>query len=260
VKPDIHIFLRKSFLSTIFLLFSTSALAGQSSYEGVVGWGQQRTITAGVSGVVEKIGYSLGREFDQGETLIALDQRPFDTQVITQREVFSAASLAFQESEKAHGRNQELFDEGSMALVEMDQADLTLAKARANYEIANASLAGAKYRKALASVKAPFDGVAIELFATTGEYVNATSSAPRLMSIARREHFTIRVNVSAEKMPGVEIGSDANVAIAGLSIAGKITAIKYPQTEAPTSDYVIFVSFISANEQVVPGRIAMVSF
>ena len=143
--------------------------AQSATFQGVVDWFDPVQLTSGVSDMVVKVHGSAGKPFSQGDILVELDPGPFDTAVAAQKALFQAAEKSFEEANREHERFQELFDEGSLALVEMDQADMKLEIARGRFMSAKAAYAGARYRKGLSVHKASFDGVIVARRVSPGQ-------------------------------------------------------------------------------------------
>ena len=71
-------------LPTLMVL-SSVAWSQTSSIQGSVQWFQPRTITSGVSGIVNVVSYQPGARFARDELLIQLNQAPFDTALATEQ-------------------------------------------------------------------------------------------------------------------------------------------------------------------------------
>ena len=203
------------------------------------------------------VSYQPGARFARDELLIQLNQAPFDTALATEQASMTAASRSLEEAERHHERQSELFDEGSMALVEMDQVDLGLATARAKFATSNIAMARARYRKNLSSVYAPYRGIILDLSVSPGQYVNAEVTAPTLLRIAPLGVYAVVIDLSPVDAARVSIGQEVKVGLSGEELAGMIDSLRYNTDE---NNYQISVKFESSSDEVVAGLPAEISF
>ena len=236
-------------------LLATTAWSG--AVTGVAGYRNVVELNAAVSGVVERVAGPAGTRFEKGEVIVAFDETPFAIEVEAARAAAELADREFEEAESAFGRERELFDEGSMSLVEFDRARLALLRARTAKTLAAKRLEGARYRLGLSRHVAAFDGAILELTRTVGEYVDAGSDAPRLAVVAEAGRYRASAELRADDSTGVALGARAVVRIGSESWTGTVGAIQMRDPLAGRDvSYRVDVYFEARPGAVIAGQAA----
>ncbi|NLI08651.1 MAG: efflux RND transporter periplasmic adaptor subunit [Thermotogaceae bacterium] len=146
----------------------------------------------------------------------------------------------------------------------LDQAnrDLALAQngqspdllnARAALETARATLAQAQADLSNLAVKAPFDGVILEVSAQTGQSVTNGLS---LMSISNLKNQEVLVTVVEEDLNLVHAGQPVDLffdALPDTTLSGKITRVVPKRSEEDKAVYPVYISVNQFPDNLVPG-------
>ncbi len=238
------------------LLFAQIVLVPSTwaaTYKGQVYYRNVVELRAGVSGVVETVTKVAGARFNQGELLVRLDQRPFASTLKTAELRNTLAVSEYEEAENSFGRDEELFDEGSMSLVEIDSAKLALHRIRVEMLAARDTLDQARYHMDLSNLAAPFNGMVLDVHRTRGEFVNAVSSAPALMTIAETGKFTLRISLAADDLKGTGLGMKASILQDGGKIPARVGALTFQKGDSEPI-YIVDIYFDYDGNDVIAGQ------
>lgn len=175
--------------------------------------GHVAALGAPAPGRVANVLVTPGQTVSAGQTLVELDQAPFDA-------TLRSAETALAAAEKANDRQQRLANEGIVPRKDAETAAADLARARADE-------AAARRASALSVIKSPIAGVVTKMTAALGAPVDATGplvevTDPRFLDVifnvtpteAGRVRPGARVTLSAGESAGGEtlgIGTIADV-------------------------------------------------
>jgi RND family efflux transporter MFP subunit len=195
--------------------------------------GHIATLSAPAAGRVARIDVSVGQSVKAGETLIELDQAPFQS-------ALQSAQAALTAAERANERQQRLATEGIVPRKDAELAAADLAKARAD-EIA------ARRAAELSILKSPITGVITRLSATLGASADPAQplveiSDPSMLDIlfnvtptdAGRVHQGVKVSLSAgQTESGEPLGIGTVMSISGtVDSSSRSVSVR---VEAPTT-------------------------
>ena len=237
----------------VVLLTLTSPVQAETA-SGVASYRNVVELNAGVSGLVSQVYGPAGSRFEKGEKLVIQEQGPFQTKIHQATVNHDLAAQKLAQAEAKFERDQELFDEGSMSLVEFDLARLALEEkqvARVNAEVA---LKGANYRQRLSLHKAPFDGIVLAVARQVGEFINASAEAPVLMTIARQGAFRVAIPLGAENTRDLQLGEVVTVRAGADNWEGRVGAIHYPAGADSSPTLTVDVFFDAEPGNVIAGQ------
>jgi RND family efflux transporter MFP subunit len=120
--------------------------------------GHVATLSAPVAARVERVSVTTGQRVQRGQTLVELDQGPFQTSL-------RAAQAGYTAAERAYERQQRLAAEGIVPKKDAEAASAELARARAEVEAARRS-------SQLSVLRSPISGVVTRMNATLGATVD----------------------------------------------------------------------------------------
>lgn len=209
-------------------------------------------LRAAVSGRVQAPGLVPGARFAEGDEIATIERDLYAARLADASQRLELLRDSYAEAEKAFERNEILFDEGSLALVEFDHARLALMRARAELRQAESEMAAARLDAELAVMRAPFDGSILSVAVNSGEYRNASIEAPVLATIAEQGKFAARIGIDPAVRGGLEIGTAATVHIGEQSAAGHVGAIQYGGV-GDASSWTVDVYFDSDRQDIVAG-------
>jgi RND family efflux transporter MFP subunit len=228
--------------------WGASVEARAESYNGYVTWRNTLELRAGVSGRVENAAPEPGSSFKVGDELVVIERDLYRSRLNNAEQRLTLLRLEHEEAEKAFERNEILFEEGSLSLVDFDHARLVLERARADLRDAETEWVTARHHVDLSITKAPFDGVVLDRFIATGQYVNAVNQAPTIAVIAEHGKFAVRVDMQAVQRRSLQPGAPATIAVGDRSIDGIVGRIR----AATSGDLPAWV--VEVNFDAEPGR------
>jgi membrane fusion protein, multidrug efflux system len=172
--------------------------------QGIVESDKNITINSEVNGVIKEIKISKGDVVSKGQILIILDSDVIQKNIDEIETAFDLANNIYERQEKLWKQNI-----GS---------EIQYLEAKNRKESLELKLKTLKAQKAMATVKAPFDGVVDEVFSKVGEM--ASPMMPLLRLINDNKMFTV-ADVSESHLKTVKNGTDANVKIPALDLVVK---------------------------------------
>lgn len=252
---DIH----RLLTAVAILAVSGTAVLAQDTFGGIVVFTNVAELRAGVSGVIELDAPPPGGTFDAGRELARVSAAVYRGRLDSAEKRAAVVRAELEESERAFERNQVLYDEGSLSTVDFDTAQLQLARAAAAVSQAESDLAGARSAASLSRIKAPFAGVVLTVALANGTYVNASTSAPVVLTVAEQGKLAARIEVDADTRRAIELGRPARVGIEGRMLDGTVDAIHYAGQDASPA-WRVDVGFDAAGQSIVAGQGARVEF
>ena len=195
--------------------------------------GHAATLSAPAAGLVSKILVTGGQNVRAGQTLVELDQAPFQAAV-------QSANAALAVAERANERQQRLAQEGIIPRKDAEQAAAEVAKARAD-AVAATRIAH------LSILRSPINGVVTRMSATLGASVDP---AQPIVEISDPNALDLLLSVTptdaARVRPGAKVSVSAGQSATGeplgigsvLDVAGTVdttTRSVAVRVEAPTT-------------------------
>lgn len=180
-------------------------------------------VGAQVSGQIEKLLVEVGDQVKAGDVLAEIDATTAMARVEANR-----ASLRAQESnlqdrytqlekaERDFNRQKNLRDAGASTEEQYLNAETALKNARqsietlkANIEQQKASMRVEEANLQYTTIKAPIDGTVVSIAAKQGQTINASQSAPTILTIADLNTMTVRAEVSEADYNKLSVGMPA---------------------------------------------------
>ncbi len=196
------------------------------------------TVTAELTGKVDRIAFKPGAFVDAGDLLVQQD-------IASAKAQLRAAEASLALSRANHTRAQELRSEQVVTQAAYDQALASLRQAQAEIDIIQAIID----KK---TIRAPFAGrLGIRLI-DLGQIIKEGDPIVSLQSLDPIfVDFLLPQNQLAQLTPGLGVRVTADV-LAGAAITGSITAIN-PQVEADTRNIRIQATLRNEDEKLRPG-------
>jgi macrolide-specific efflux system membrane fusion protein len=160
-------------LTGIYITF-LSGLIAVSAQDNSDGQGYLN-LEFGVNGRVALVHARSGDRVIKGQLLAELDSRYYKAAVEAAEARVQRALAEFDESQREFGRNQILYEEGSLSGVELEHSNILNLKSKESHLVANAELWFAKGRLSLSTIIAPIDGVIKALNTAVGENIVSDS-------------------------------------------------------------------------------------
>jgi RND family efflux transporter MFP subunit len=165
--------------------------------------GRQAALSAPSPGRVAAVLVTSGQRVSAGQTLVELDQAPFQA-------ALNAAEAAYSAAQKANERQQRLAAEGIAPRKDAEAAAAEMAKARAD-------VISAQRAAALSTIKTPISGVVTRMNATLGA---AADVSQILVEIADPTTLDILLNATPTDAGRVRSGAKVTLS-AGSNAAGE---------------------------------------
>jgi RND family efflux transporter MFP subunit len=175
------------------------------SYVGTVSAKVEVALGFPMIGTIAERPVSQGDTVREGEALAQLDPEDLDASVRAAEAGVSVAEAQANSASDARDRARELAARGVGSQIRLDDAERGLVAAKARLEQAEAALARARDMRALAILKAPWDGIVTQVYEDSGATLAAGQPVLQLSSTGDRE-VVIDLNEAeaAALKPGAE--------------------------------------------------------
>jgi len=230
------------------LVFFISGVFAED-FSAKLDWSERTELGLLSSGVINRILVKPGQKINKGDLLLTLDKREFNAlekrakaNVARAKERYAEAVREFERSEELYDR-QVLSDRGrQLVSIEKLESEAVLEEAQANLLIA-------KIDKERSQLKAPFNGVIVELMASIGTAINNNLTVKPLVVIANNQKMHAVAQLTNEQMSQFKLGMKMNVTVKNTFFEGTVVELGLE----PVNDYYILkVSF--ANKGIVDFR------
>jgi membrane fusion protein (multidrug efflux system) len=214
---------------------------------------EEAKVAAGAAGKVVSTHIERGSFVHKGQVLVNLDARSVGAQA--QEAAAQLESLKVQEAQAKLDcqRTEQMFDKGAISKADYD-------KTHTQCETSKWSVSAAEARKTLTAealrdteIKAPFSGMIVERFVSSGEYVRADSAVVSLVDVdALRVELTVPEAdvVSVKQGMIIEFHTAANDN--GPAYRGKIRYVG-PSVRQQTRDSVVEAAIENPGHDLRPG-------
>ena len=242
------------------MLVYTSAHA--ADYNASVQFARKITLSVPVSGEVAQVNVRKGDSIKTGDTLLALNKTPFTAAVSQAEAHVSKTAAAKREADRDLQQLNELYERGVLSKVELENGQLLLQRATAEYDAAQSHLTQAKYNLEHSMLTAPFDGLVLDVRVSPFETVNNVVSVMPLMSIAEKNKYTATALVPLSVANQLKIGASGKASIGKTSYKGTVSAVSFePQSNGKQEQrYEVQLDFDSGGKLIRAGESAQVTF
>ena len=158
------------------------AAAGAQTLSDALSKGEALGLSPGVNGQVAEIMVKPGDRVKKGQLLLTLDATVYQSRLAAKLALQEVASLALQLLEEDYARQQELYEEGSLSSVELQQLDLRVMQARSELAKARVGVSVASRKLAYTKIIAPADGE-ISAVPMLGQRVRVDAGLPVLIKM-----------------------------------------------------------------------------
>jgi membrane fusion protein (multidrug efflux system) len=206
---------------------------------------QRATITANVSGLLERMEVQEGDYVEKGAVLAQIEQDDYLLALQAAEATMAEAAASLELARKDHERFSQLIDKGVIAQQRYDQVKANYQLAKARYQSAQAALKHAQKQVADTLIKAPFEGFITARLKDEGERIRgglpgAEASVVQMenISLVRAIGFLPEREINA-----VTIGMDADVkvdAIPDKRFTGKVSVVN-PRIDPVTRTFMVKV-------------------
>jgi multidrug efflux pump subunit AcrA (membrane-fusion protein) len=192
----------------------------------------------------------------------------------------AAAKAAFDAQQKVYESRRELFDQGAVPRRDLDAAQVALAQARTQFEVAQRQLAdlqrvgqrqsyksaegqltaakgkylGATAQLSYSEIRSPIDGVVTDRPQYAGEL--ATANVP-ILTVMDTSTLIVKAHVAQSDAATLKIGNAAQIEVAGASepVAAKVTLVS-PALDPGSTTVEVWVQSNKPSFELRPGMTA----
>ena len=215
--------------------------ANAADYPAVLAWTQRVVLSTPVSGVVASVPAVTGERVSEGQVLVQLDKRPFESALRKTGAQAHKYRLNREEAERELQRTRELYERTVISVHDLQVEEIAFASADADYASARAELEVAQLQLEYATVQAPFAGLVLEVSVAPGVTVVNTQQATPMVTLARDRPMVAHALLTAEEAGALSPGQSATVEVDGQTYPAKVVQIG---AEADASGrYELTVSF-----------------
>ena len=245
----------KQLLPGVFLTL-LSHMVVASEIEATLGWADIYYLGFPVSGVIEKVHANSGAVVSQSQTLVQLEQQPFQLLVKKHQAKVDTISPLLFDAKLELNHAEELFERTVLSEVELQKVEAKYKGLEAQEQVATMDLELAKWSKRQSVINAPFDGIVIASNMAPGQVISEYNSANIVLQIARKGMMSATLLVN--DVNDAQLSQSVKVKVGTQDYTGKIHSIKFLQK---TNQFQLEVIFEHANDvQYWPGQKASVIF
>ncbi|MDC0336446.1 efflux RND transporter periplasmic adaptor subunit, partial [Pseudodesulfovibrio sp.] len=208
-------------------------MAPQSEFIGTVYFTEISNVASEVTGKVIDIKVVDGQRVKKGDILVALSSSMLDSSIRRARALASQAKTDFESAKLEYDRISTLYKSESVAKGEFDSKRLTADGLEFRYQAMLASLGELLEEANRKNIRAPYDGVVIEVKANRGEWM---SNGSIVAVTARDDEFEVVVNAPKEAYGVVKPGLKVGIKAGDVEIPGEVFAV-IPKGDAASRTY-----------------------
>ena len=171
----------KSLMLAAALAAGCTTSFAQSLSDALSG-GEALALSAGVNGQVARVLVEPGEQVKKGQLLLSLSTTTYQSRLEATQATQEHARFRLQLLEEDYARQQELYEEGSLSTVELQQLDLLVKQARMQLVSAKAAVDVATANLSFTKIVAPADG-RITAVPLVGQRVNINAGLPVLIKM-----------------------------------------------------------------------------
>ncbi|MCP4009177.1 MAG: efflux RND transporter periplasmic adaptor subunit [Proteobacteria bacterium] len=172
----------KLFVAGIFIAACSAGSVAQTLSDALSD-GEVLALSPGVSGQVAEVLVDPGELVKKGQLLLSLGDTTYKSRLEAVRATHAHAKFRLQLLEEDYARQEELYEEGSLSAVELQQLDLVVKQARMELAIARAAVDVAMANLAFTKIIAPADGE-ITAVPMVGQRVSINLGLPVLIKMS----------------------------------------------------------------------------
>jgi len=232
---------------------TTGDMAPQSEFIGTVYFSEISNVASEVTGKVVDIKVLDGQRVKKGDVLVVLSSTMLQKSINNARALALQAKADFESAKLEHNRVSALFKGQAVAEGEFDSKRLTADALQYQYQAKIATLEQLREEYAKKTIRAPYDGIVIDVKANRGEWMSVGSV---VVVTARDNEFEVVVNAPKEAFGVVKPGLKVGISAAGVEIPGEVFAV-VPKGDVATRTFPVKIR-VSNNGGLAEGMEARV--
>ncbi|MGH8659489.1 MAG: efflux RND transporter periplasmic adaptor subunit [Gammaproteobacteria bacterium] len=219
-----------------------------------------------ISEVVKAVHVHVGQVVSKGDKLIELNSTLLVAAAKTAEDTLAKAETKLKNSRLSWQRTSNLYFEGVVAKVTLEEAALTMREAQSDYTEATEELEVARYNLQRAVILSPIDGVvmgrvglasdpieAARPIVNPGETVNANRDS--LLSLGELQSLVVLGKVPEEKIDSIHLLQNAEVVFdsyPNVILSGQVEKID-PQVDPETRTFKVYIKLSQHSLTLRPG-------
>ncbi len=208
------LYLSRNFLAGFLAMLAVTPLWALD-LDGRLDWAGQATLGTLVSGRIEQVPVRPGDRVEQGQLLLALDGRAFQSRIAEARAELNQAEVRLAEAQREDDRSTELYDRTLISDHERELARIGLAEAQAAAQIARARLQQARLDLEYSRIESPFAAWVLAVKGVPGQVVVSELQSPALVTVARAGLMQANAELAADALASLGADEDLRVAVGG---------------------------------------------
>lgn len=231
----------------------TGDMAPQSEFIGTVYFSEISNVASEVTGKVIDIKVLDGQRVKKGDVMVVLSSSLLQKSIASARASAMQALADAKAAKLEHGRVSALFKGQAVAEGEFDNKRLTADALQYQYQAKQATLDQLREELAMKSIRAPYDGVVIDVKANRGEWMSVGSI---VVETARDDEYEVVVNAPKEAFGVVKPGLKVGIKTAGADLPGEVFAV-VPRGDVATRTFPVKIR-VENNGSLAQGMEARV--
>lgn len=201
---------------------TTGDMAPESEFIGTVFFSEISNVASEVTGKVIDIKVVDGQKIKKGDVMVVLSSALLKRTIRNAQALARQAKAELDAAKLEHGRVSTLFESRSVAEGEFDSKRLTADALQFQYEAREAIVQRLKAELDKKSIRAPYDGIVIDMKVSRGEWMSVGSV---VVVTARDDEYEVVVNAPREAFGVVKPGLKVRIRTGGSDLPGEVFAV-----------------------------------
>jgi membrane fusion protein, multidrug efflux system len=206
---------------------------------------------------VAKVAVDLGDLVSPGQKLLQFAPDLLNAALIAAQTAVEQAAGELADSRLQVQRIKAIYDQGLLAKVELEKAQLAMAEAKTKFQTAKERLLQAKKDLQNATMTSPVLGIVMERLINPGETPRANQP---LLTIGRIDHVLVETKIAEERAGDIHPQQSATVTFNAFPndvLEGNVVKIK-PVTDPETRTFMVYVKVANPERKLKPGMTGFV--
>lgn len=217
-----------------------------------------------VSGTVSKLFVDYNDQVQAGQVIMTLDDSLLRAQLAQSEANLSSAEASLLPAQASYNRLLPLQKDGFVSQQELEEAQRTLAAARAQVALYRAQVQKDRTNLGYTTIRSPVTGVVVSREVDEGQTVAASLSAPTLFKIARDlKQMQIEAYFSEADVGQIRVGQEVNFRVDAFPderFRGEVRQIRLnSKTESNVVTYNVVINVNNEQQRLLPGMTAYVN-
>lgn len=227
---------------------------------------QKAAIASKATGRLVYLGVVEGDAVSKGQVIARLEDDDVRAQLAAAKANLRVNEAELKEAENNYGRQQNLFEDGLIAEMELEAAEARYRRVLASIDLSEARIKEAEVVLENTRIRAPFDGTVLTKNADVGEVVAplgaGSNTRAAVVTIADMNSLQVEADVAESNIEKIQIGQPAKIALDAYpnhyydGYAAKII----PTADRSKGTVMVKVAFASYDRRVLPEMSAKVTF